>query len=106
MRQVFQILHHRSLTISVLGAFFAVLATVFMPESWYRWQHLGMKYLMPAGIIALLGLTDCAVTFVCLLRDDKSGYPSFRLSVATLLWAVACVPILFLSLVLIGFVLQ
>jgi hypothetical protein len=30
---------------------------------------------------------------VNLLKDDRSGYEAFRLSVATLLWALACIPI-------------
>lgn len=80
MRQVFQILHHRSLTISILAAFFAVLATVFMPESWYRWQHLGMKYLLPAGIIAFLGLAEATA------RDafNDSYPPQYRDEVTNL----------------------
>jgi hypothetical protein len=36
------------------------------------------------------------------LRDNRSGYPSFRCSLATLLWALACVPVALLALNVIG----
>ena len=102
MKHVFQLLHHRSLTVSVIALFFALLAFAFLPEHSYRLQQQGAGYLTSAGIAALLGLIFCAFTSVILLRDNRSGYPSMRCSLATLLWALACVPIFFLTVVVIG----
>jgi hypothetical protein len=102
MKRVFQLLHHRSLTASVVALFFALLSFAFLPEHSYRLQQQGAGYLTPASITALVSLVVCAFTLVVLLRDNRSGYPSMRCSLATLLWALACVPILFLTLVVIG----
>lgn len=107
MKRLFQILHHRSLTLSIIATFLALLALIFalcVPESDYRLTHQGPNYLLPASIIAFLGFVTCCLAFVNLLRDDKCGYEGFRLSVTTLLWALSCVPIAFLSLIVIGMV--
>lgn len=100
--RLFRILHHRSLTLSVIATFLALIAITFLPESDYRLRHLGADYLLPASVIAISGFAVCCLTFVNLLRDDKSGYEGFRLSVATLLWALACIPISFISLIVIA----
>lgn len=98
MRPISQLLHHRSLTVSVGGLFFALLAFSFFPEHAYRLEQQGRAFLFQSGIAATLGLLYCGFTLVLLLRDDRSGYPSFRCSLATLLWALACVPSVFLAL--------
>jgi len=48
--------------------------------------------------VAVLGVAYCALNLVLLLRDNRSGYESFRLSVATLLWALACFPVMLLTI--------
>lgn len=93
LTRLFRILHHRSLTLSVVTIFFAFLASGFLPESDYRLQQEGPEYLLPAYIVAVLAFAVCCITFVNLLKDDRRGYESFRLSVATLLLSFACVPI-------------
>jgi len=65
-------------------------------------QQQGWGYLAPAGILTLLGLVVCGFTLVILFRDNRSGYSPSRCSLATFLWALACVPIFFLALVVIG----
>src|SRR5258708_6599629 len=102
MRRIFQFLHHRSLTVSVIALFFALLAFAFLPEHSYRLHQQGAAFLTQAGIAAVLGLLYCAFNLVILLRDNRSGYPSFRCSLATLLWALACLPVLFLTMVVLG----
>lgn len=102
MTRLLQILHHRSLTASLSSLFFAFLAFVFLPEHSYRLRQQGMSYLTPAAITALVGLAICGLTFFILIRDNRSGYPSFRCSLATLLWALACVPVFWLLLVVAG----
>jgi hypothetical protein len=102
MRRLFQFLHHRSLTVSVIALCFACYAFAFLPEHGYRLHQQGAAFLTQAGIAAALGILYCAFNLVTLLRDDRSGYPSFRCSLATLLWALACLPILFLAAVVIG----
>jgi hypothetical protein len=102
MRRIGQILHHRSLTASAVALFFAFLAFAFLPEYGYRLQHQGAAFRTQAGITALLGLLACASTLMILLRDNRSGYPSLRCSLATLLWALACVPVSLLALNVIG----
>src|ERR1035441_573988 len=102
MSRVFQLLHHRSLTLSIVAVFFAFLALAFLPEHSYRLQQQRTAYLTQAGITAGLGLVVCAFTLILLLRDNRSGYASFRCSLATLLWALACLPVLFLTLVVVG----
>ena len=102
MRRLFQVLHHRSLTVSIVALFLAFYAFAFLPEHSYWLRQQGEPFLIQAGIAAMVGLLYCAFTLVILLRDNRSGYSSFRCSLATLLWALACVPILFLALVVIG----
>ena len=99
MRRLFQIVHHRSLTASIVALSFALLAIAFLPEHAYRMEHQGAAYFRPASITALLGLFICAFTLVILLRDNRSGYPALRCSLATFLWALACVPVFGLTLV-------
>jgi len=98
LSRLFRILHHRSLTVSGICVFFAFLSLGFLPEGEYRLQQDGADYLLSAYIIAILGAGVCCLNLVNLLKDDRSGYESFRLSVATLLWALACIPISLLLL--------
>jgi hypothetical protein len=102
MRRISQVFHHRSLTVSVVALLFALLALGFLPEHRYRLEQQGSVFLTRAGIAAALGLLDCTFTLIVLLKDNRSGYPSFRCSLATLLWALACFPILVLTAVVIG----
>ena len=101
MKRVLQFVHHRSLTASIVALVLALLTCGFFPEYVYRLQQQGMGYLMPATITALIGLIVCAFTLFVLIRDNRSGYPSFRCSLATLLWAFACVPVFTLTVLVI-----
>jgi hypothetical protein len=83
-------------------ACFALLAIGFLPEHAYRMEQQGASYFRPAEIAALLGLCICAFTLVILLRDNRSGYPALRCSLATFLWALACVPVWGLTLVVVS----
>jgi hypothetical protein len=102
MRRLLQLLHHRSLTVSIIGLFLGFYAFAFLPEHSYRLHQQGVAFLTQAGIAAALGLLWCLFTLFILLRDNRSGYPSFRCSLATLFWALACFPVLFLTVVVIG----
>jgi hypothetical protein len=102
MRRLFQIVHHRSQTASIVSVCFAFLSFGFLPEHAYRMQQQGASYFGPAAITDLLGLSICALTLVILLRDNRSGYPALRCSLATFLWALACVPVCGLTLVVVS----
>jgi amino acid transporter len=101
MRRFLEILHHRSLTVSIVCLLFAAYALAFLPEHASRFQQGGTPLVTLAAVAAGLGLLCCALTLVVLLRDNRSGYPAFRCSLATLLWALAWVPILALTCVVI-----
>lgn len=94
--RLFQSLHHRSLTVSAVAVFLAFLASGFLVES--KWEQ-APEWLLSAYIVAILSFATCCVGFLNLLKDDKSGYGGFHLSVATLLWALACLPISLLFLI-------
>jgi len=102
MRRLSQLLRHRSLTVSVIALVLAFYALAFLPEHSYRLRQQGAAFLTQAAIAAALGLSLCVFTLCILLRDNRSGYPSFRCSLATLLWALACFPILLLTLIVAG----
>lgn len=68
-------------------------ALAFLPEHRYRLHQQGSTFLTQAAIAAALGLMWCVFTLWILLRDNRSGYPSFRCSLATLLWGLACFPV-------------
>ena len=102
MSRISRILHHRSLTVSVAGLFFALLAFSFFPEHAYRLHRWGRVFLVQCGIAAALGLLYSMFTLIVLLRDDRSGYPSFRCSLAILLWALASIPSLLLAVFVVG----
>lgn len=101
MRRISQFLHHRSLTVAVISLFFALLALGFLMDHGYRLHQHRSAFLRHSGIAAALGVLYCAFTLVLLLKDNRSGYPSFRCSLATLLWALACFPILLLTAVVV-----
>jgi hypothetical protein len=102
MRRLLQFLHHRSLTVSIIALLLGFHAFAFLPEHSYRLHQQGASFLTQAGIAAALGLFWCTFTLFILLRDNRSGYPSMRCSLATFLWALACFPVLFLTVVVIG----
>lgn len=102
MTRLSQILHHRSLTASFSSLFFSFVAFAFLPEHNYRLRQQGTGYLTSATVTALVGLAVCGLTLFVLIRDNLSGYPSFRCSLATLVWALACVPVFWLLLVVVG----
>ena len=56
---------------------------------------------MQSGAAAILGLLYSAFTLIVLLRDNRSGYPSFRCSLATMLWGLACFPVLVLVVIIV-----
>jgi hypothetical protein len=101
MRPLSTFLHHRSLTASLICLFFAFVAFSYLPEHSFRLRQQGMDYLMPATISVAASLVVCALTLLILVRDNQSGYPSFRCSLATLFWAFACVPVFWLFLILV-----
>jgi len=82
MKRIAHLLHHRSLTVSVIALLFGMYAVAFLPEHSYRIHEQGPTFLLQAGIAAAFGLLYCAFTLVILLRDNRSGYPSFRCSLA------------------------
>jgi hypothetical protein len=102
MRRLLQFLHHRSLTVAIIALFLGSYGFAFLPEHSYRLHQQGAAFLTQAGIAAALGLLWCVFTLFVLLRDNRSGYPAFRCSLATLMWALACFPVLFLTVVVIG----
>jgi hypothetical protein len=102
MTRLLQFLHHRSLTVSVIALVLGCYAFAFLPEHSYRLNQQRATFITQAGIAAALGLFWCVFTLFVLLRDNRSGYPSFRCSLATLLWALACFPVLFLTVVVVG----
>ncbi len=94
MKAPSRILHHKSLTLSLVALFFALIATSFLPEYGYRTQH------HPELATVLAGLAVCTLTLLNLIRDNRNGYPSFRCSLATILLALALGPIAFLGFLL------
>jgi membrane protease YdiL (CAAX protease family) len=102
MKRLSQFLHHRSLTVAVVALVLAFYALAFLPEHSYRLHQQRAAFLTQAAIAAALGVIWCVFTLCILLRDNRSGYPSFRCSVATLLWALACFPVLLLTLIVVG----
>lgn len=54
------------------------------------------------AVVAVLGLLVCSLTLLILLHDGRTGYPSFRCSVSTLLWSLACVPIFWLTVIVVS----
>jgi len=98
---MFHVLHHRSLTVSTIALLIAFVIFGFVPEHGFRLQQQGASYLVQAGTAALIGLLMCTLTLIILLKDNRSGYPSMRCSLATLFWAFACVPVFFLTVIVI-----
>lgn len=92
MKTLSQFFHHRSLTVSIVALFFGLWALACMP--YYATDE--RRWLLDAAFVAGLGLTYCTLNLILLLRDNRTGYQSFRLSLATLLWALACFPIVLL----------
>lgn len=96
MTRFFQMMHHRSLTASIVTVFVAFLAFGFVPDFEFRLQQGGAHFHFAASAMAFLSATVCLLTMIILLRDERSGYPSSRLQVAILLWALSCGPVLML----------
>jgi hypothetical protein len=94
MRTISEFFHHRSLTVSIVALFFGLWASACIPH----YATDATKWLLDAAFVAGLGLTFCTLNLILLLRDNRTGYESFRLSLATLLWAIACFPIVLLAI--------
>jgi hypothetical protein len=101
MRLVSRLFHHRSLTLAIIALFFALHALGVLTARGYQLYEKRSAFLRQSGIAAALGVLYCAFTLIILLKDNRSGYPSFRCSLATLLWALACFPILLLTAVVV-----
>jgi len=95
-----QLFHHRSLTASIISLVFAFFAIGGFP------LEQNSERLFGAGVVAVLGLLICTLTLLVLLHDGRTGYPSFRCSVSTLLWSLACVPIVWLTVIVVSQVLE
>jgi hypothetical protein len=80
MKGLSQLLHHRSLTVAMVALVLAFYALAFLPEHAYRLHQQGAAFLTYAAIGAALGAIWCLFTLYVLLRDNRSGYPSFRCS--------------------------
>ena len=94
-------LHHRSLTCALLTlvcTFFALALMVELGDSPRGRAGFSVQEEVIAGLCFAVAL----VTFWRLLSDNRSGYAAMRLSVATLIWALACVPIAFLTCTVVG----
>lgn len=96
MARLVQIMPNRSLTLSVVTLVFSVLSLgctlSFAVRARFAEDHF------PVGSVLVLfgSIFLCTLTLVGLRRDQKSGYSSSRLSVAILLWGLACFPIVLL----------
>ena len=84
-----------------MALFFGLLALSFLFERGYRLQQQGSTFLVQSGVAAILGLLFCAFTLIVLLRDNRSDYPSFRCSLATMLWGLSCFPIFALVVIVV-----
>jgi hypothetical protein len=91
--RIMAVFHHRSLTISITSLCFSFLVSGLLPMFAYRRQQQGAEYLATAGLAVISGVAVCSFNLFILLKDNRSGYPSWRCSLATLLWAIACAPI-------------
>ena len=98
MRRLFQVVHHRSLTASIVTLFVGFLAFGFVLEYGFQLQQGGSHFHLQASVMAVVSVIFCAGTLGIFLHDDRAGYPSFRLSLATFLWALACFPVVLLVL--------
>jgi hypothetical protein len=101
MKPLFCILHHKSLTLSLVALSVALFATSLLPDHNYRMQQ-GNIYFFLALTVVVAGLAFCAITLINLGLDRRSGYPSLRCSLATVILALAWGPIAFLGFVLMG----
>jgi hypothetical protein len=99
MRWIWKFLHHKSLTVSCVALTFALLAVGALPIHSHPVQELGIDHSTLPAIVALLGLLVCGLTLVVLLKDGRSNYPPLRLSLATMLWALSCAPVVVLAFV-------
>ena len=97
MRRLTHMLHHRSLTVACLALLYGLFPLAYVVGASHQMHEQDVGFLLLASITALLGWIICAATLIVLLKDSRTGYPSFRCSVATLLWSFACVPVLFLT---------
>jgi hypothetical protein len=101
MRRFFQILHHKSLTLSIATLPFSVLALGGVLSLTVQPRFPVVRFPLEATVVLLVCALVCTVTLMTLLKDEKSGYSSTRLSVAILVWGFACFPVAILSFLVI-----
>lgn len=85
---------------------FGLNAFAFLPEHTFRLRQQGISFLIHSGIAAALAVLLAIITLIVLIRDDRNAYPSMRLAVATFLWALACFPTGWLTIIVVGEVLR
>lgn len=88
MRQISEEFHFRSLTISALALLLVPFAAGILD-----WPSNGSrKFLLGMGAISMFGISVCIAGYANLIRDERAGYPSSRVSLAAMLLLIALAP--------------
>jgi len=106
MKRLFHSLHHRSLTLSLATLPFGVLALVSALSITVQPKFSVARFPLQAAVVLVVCAFACIVTLMTLLRDEKSGYSSTRLSVAILVWGFACFPVAILAFLVLREILE
>jgi hypothetical protein len=101
VKPLLRILHHRSLTTSIICLFLSLFAVGLFPGLSERLREPEVSFLVMGGVTAGLGILVCILNLWLLIRDNLTGYPAMRCSVATLVWAFACLPFFALAVVVV-----
>jgi hypothetical protein len=88
MRRISGEFRFRSLTISVLA-----LLLVPFTAGILDWPSNGSRtFLLGEAAVSLFGISVCIAGYANLIRDERAGYPSSRVSLAAMLLLIALAP--------------
>ena len=97
MRRICEEFRFRSLTISVLA-----LLLVPFTAGILDWPSNGSRtLLLGEAAVSLFGISVCIAGYVNLIRDERAGYPSSRVSLAAMLLFIALAPHVILAVMVI-----
>lgn len=91
-------LSQRCLSVSCVALVFGLLALSMLFAVGHAGPPSSLGDLVAPAMGAGIGLLACAATLLVLLRAGRDGYPADRLSLATFLWALGCVPVVLLTI--------
>ena len=103
MTRFFTLLHHRSLTFSLMALLFGLAALAHIFDFSRRAHMHGHEFVQQSVVLCVVALVVCTAVFVNLVLDVKRGYSPSRCSLASVIMLLASAGPVLLAVTLIAY---